>query len=163
MLRCGEFPADHLVALAGRYGARIDWVSEGGAIPGSFWGDSEAGLVGEVVWLRPDTPVHSFLHELCHYICMDGQRRASLDRDAGGDFAEEYGVCFLQILLSCDLPGVGSARLMTDMDAWGYSFRLGSAKRWFEEDADDARAWLLSHGLVQTTGTDVRPTYRCRA
>ncbi len=28
------------------------------------------------------------------------------------------------------------------MDAWGYSFRLGSTRAWFEGDAQDARAWL---------------------
>jgi len=33
------------------------------------------------------------------------------------------------------------------MDAWGYSFRLGSARRWFFEDADDARGWLVRRGL----------------
>jgi hypothetical protein len=37
---------------------------------------------------------------------------------------------------------------MADMDAWGYSFRLGSAARWFQEDADDARQWLAARGLL---------------
>jgi hypothetical protein len=45
------------------------------------------------------------------------------------------------------------------MDAWGYSFRLGSARRWFEEDADDARAWLERHGLADDAGA---PTWRLR-
>jgi len=36
---------------------------------------------------------------------------------------------------------------MSDMDAWGYTFRLGSALAWFEHDADDARAWLRARGL----------------
>ena len=31
------------------------------------------------------------------------------------------------------------ARMWRDMDDWGYSFRLGSAQQWFEQDADDAR------------------------
>ena len=34
------------------------------------------------------------------------------------------------------------------MDAWGYSFRLGTARAWFEQDAEDARDWLQSRGLV---------------
>ncbi len=34
------------------------------------------------------------------------------------------------------------------MDAWGYSFRLGSTHAWFESDATDARAWLVAHGLI---------------
>ena len=32
-------------------------------IMGSFWGDSEAGIVGHEVFVRADTPVHSLLHE----------------------------------------------------------------------------------------------------
>jgi hypothetical protein len=35
------------------------------------------------------------------------------------------------------------------MDAWGYTFRLGSAARWYAEDADDARQWLLERGLLR--------------
>jgi hypothetical protein len=88
------------------------------------------------------------LHEACHVICMDDERRQCLHRDAGGDDLEEAGVCYLQILLADHLPGVGRDRLMQDMDAWGYSFRLGSTRAWFESDAGDARTWLIDHGLV---------------
>jgi hypothetical protein len=91
---------------------------------------------------------------------MDGERRRRLHRDAGGDDLEEAGVCYLQILLADHLPGVGRNRLMRDMDAWGYSFRLGSAQAWFEYDAEDARAWLIDHGLV--TATD-NPVFELRA
>ena len=41
---------------------------------------------------------------------------------------------------------------MQDMDAWGYSFRLGSSRAWFESDAADARAWLRDHGLLGANG-----------
>ena len=78
---------------------------------------------------------------------MDAARRAGLHTDAGGDDVEECAVCYLQILLADRLPGVGRARLMRDMDAWGYSFRLGSTAAWFEHDAEDARAWLRERGL----------------
>jgi hypothetical protein len=37
---------------------------------------------------------------------------------------------------------------MQDMDSWGYSFRLGATRRWFEEDADDVRAWLLAQEFI---------------
>jgi len=47
---------------------------------------------------------------------------------------------------------VGRERLMADMDAWGYSFRLGSAARWFEEDAADAVQWLQTRGLLDVAG-----------
>jgi hypothetical protein len=88
------------------------------------------------------------LHEACHVICMDTERRAGLDRDAGGDDLEESAVCYLQIVLAGELPGVGRERLMHDMDTWGYSFRLGSTSRWFAEDAEDAESWLIERGLL---------------
>jgi len=121
-------------------------------IPGSYWGDSEAGLIGGTLYCRDDTPLHSVLHEACHFICMDEARRALLDRDAGGDFDEENAVCYLQILLADSFPGVGRQRMCADMDAWGYTFRLGSARAWFERDAQDARAWLSEHGLLDEAG-----------
>ena len=129
-------------------------------IPGSYWGESEAGLIRDRVYWRADTPIHSILHEACHAICMDSNRRAVLDRDAGGDFAEENAVCYLQILLADELEGVGRARMWRDMDAWGYTFRLGSAQAWFEQDAADAREWLFAHGLIDTSGA---VTWRVRA
>lgn len=129
-------------------------------IPGSYWGDSEAGLRGDRLYARLDTPVHSILHEACHYICMTPERRAGLDKDAGGDDPEESAVCYLQVLLADELPGVGRSRLFADMDAWGYSFRLGKTRAWFEGDAGDARSWLREHGVID--GSD-RPTGRARS
>jgi hypothetical protein len=41
------------------------------------------------------------------------------------------------------------------MDAWGYTFRLGSARAWFERDAEDARTWLAARGLVDVAGEPV--------
>ncbi|MEE8526762.1 MAG: hypothetical protein V3T72_22740, partial [Thermoanaerobaculia bacterium] len=84
----------------------------------------------------------------CHAICMDDERRRVLNTDAGGDDAEESAACYLQILLADEVPGVGRERLMADMDRWGYSFRLGSTRAWFEADAEDAREWLACRGLV---------------
>jgi hypothetical protein len=137
-----------LGALLAPHGLAVRIVPTGEAIPGSYWGEPEAGLIGDVLYLRPDTPLHSVLHEAAHFVCMTLERRAALVRDAGGDDAEENAVCYLQILWADRLPGVGRARLMADMDAWGYSFRLGSAARWFEEDAADALEWLAARGLL---------------
>ena len=95
--------------------------------------------------------MHSILHEAAHYICMTPERRVGLDRDAGGDDAEEYAVCYLQVLLACELP-LRAARACADMDAWGYSFRLGKARAWFEQDAADSRLWLLAQGLLDGSG-----------
>ena len=52
------------------------------------------------------------------------------------------------------------ARLMQDMDAWGYSFRLGSTACWFREDAEDARKWLIDNQLLSD---DNQPLLRLRA
>ena len=135
-------------ALLTRYGLELRMVEASDDIPGSFWGDEEAGLIGNQLMVRPDTPLHSLLHESCHYICMDKHRRDGLDTDAGGDYDEENAVCYLQILLSDHIDGFDRHRAFKDMDAWGYSFRLGSAQVWFEHDAEDALGWLLRHGLV---------------
>lgn len=148
-----------IAALLSAYGARLERVPAGSAIPGSYWGDAEAGLIGNVVYARADTPAHSFLHELCHYICMDDARRASLATDAGGTDDEECGVCYLQVLLAQRLTGFGAERCLADMDAWGYSFREGSARAWFDGDGAFALAWLLAHGLVDSAG---RPTLALR-
>jgi len=156
VLTMAEVP---LADLLGRYGLELVPVGTGGDIPGSWFGEPEAGLIGNRVYARLDTPVHSVLHETCHYICMDAQRRARLHTDAGGGYDEENGVCYLQILLADHLPGMGRERMLADMDAWGYTFRLGSAGRWFREDAEDARQWLRTHGL---TDAEDRPTWKLR-
>ncbi len=153
VLRLQDVGFDALVVLLAPRGLTVTPVPAGTAIPGSYWGESEAGLRGGRLYVRPDTPLHSALHEAAHWLCMDEERRSALDTDAGGDFAEEDAVCYLQILLAGEMAGVGGARMMADMDAWGYTFRLGSARRWFEDDATDACDWLRRRGL---TGVDGR-------
>ena len=138
--------------LLDRFGLALTLVAHGEPIPGSYWGDSEAGLEGEALHARLDTPLHSILHEACHYICMSPERRAGLDTDAGGDDLEESAVCYLQILLAGELPAVGRARMLADLDSWGYSFRLGSTRAGFEGDAADARAWLERRGVIEVAG-----------
>ncbi len=161
VMTVGQLP-DRLAAhyLLERYGLSLHELAAGTALPGSFWGDSEAGIIQTSVYVRPDTPLHSLLHESCHVICMDTARRQTLHTDAGGTTDEEDAVCYLQILLAEYLPGFGKQRALLDMDRWGYTFRLGSAQRWFEEDADDAKEWLLNYGLINPTGI---PTFRVRA
>jgi hypothetical protein len=153
MLRLATLDRVELALLLHRYGLRLMLAAPHEDIPGSYWGDSEAGLKSDMLYARLDTPVHSVLHEASHYVCMTPERRAGLERDAGGDDAEESAVCYLQILLAEGLPGVGRERLMKDMDDWGYSFRLGSTRAWFEGDAQDAREWLRAHGVIQADGT----------
>jgi hypothetical protein len=142
-----------------RYGLALNLLAPEEVIPGSYWGGREAGLVGAKIFARLDTPLHSVLHEGAHFICMTPERRAGLDTDAGGDHAEENAVCYLQIILAQRLPGVSQERICADMDAWGYTFRLGSAARWFELDATDALQWLIAQGILDSNR---EPTYACR-
>ena len=148
-----------LEMLLDRYGLSLHLVAPDEVIPGSYWGEREAGLIGAKIFARLDTPLHSVLHESAHFICMTPERRAGLDTDAGGDDAEESAVCYLQLLLSDLLPNVSRERMYGDMDEWGYSFRLGSTAAWFADDAEDARGWLIRHGLLDPRG---RITYACR-
>jgi hypothetical protein len=159
VVRIGAQPSPCIRALVERYGARLELAPPGADLPGSYWGDSEAGLRGDTLHVRADTPLHSLLHELSHYVCMSADRRQGVDRDAGGDDAEECAVCYLQIVLAGAIPDFGRDRMLADMDAWGYTFRLGSARGWFEEDSVDACIWLARHGVI----VDDRPTYRLRA
>jgi hypothetical protein len=135
-------------ALLARYGLGLVRIADGEAIPGSYWGESEAGLVGETVYARADTPVHSLLHEAAHLIVLPRERRAAVHTDATDSVEEEDAVCVLQALLGDELPGVGRERVLADMDAWGYTFRLGSARAYFERDSESAWAWLQARGLV---------------
>ncbi len=153
MLRLAATDRIELALVLHHYGITLELVAPDEDIPGSYWGDSEAGLKGDLLFARLDTPVHSVLHEASHYLCMTPERRAGLDRDAGGDDPEESAVCYLQILLADTLPQVGSQRLMRDMDEWGYGFRLGSTRAWFEGDAEDARQWLYRHGIIRADGS----------
>ncbi|MFA5590391.1 MAG: hypothetical protein WDA70_06735 [Lysobacteraceae bacterium] len=142
ILTLADIAFDDAAALLAGFGLELVAVPAEAPIPGSYWGEPEAGIIAQRVYVRPDTPVHSMLHEACHLIVLPPERRAQVHTDATDSIAEEDATCYLQILLAERLPGVGSARLMADMDAWGYSFRLGSAQAWFERDADDARQWL---------------------
>jgi hypothetical protein len=148
-----------LELLLNRYGLELQLVAPEEVIPGSYWGEREAGLIGAKIFARLDTPLHSVLHESAHFICMSPERRAGLDTDAGGDDAEESAVCYLQVVLAGSLANVSRERICRDMDDWGYTFRLGSAATWFATDAEDALDWLMRHGLLDLNG-DI--TYACR-
>ena len=159
VVKLGEVSRITVATLLARYGIELRLIAAGELIPGSYWGESEAGLKGSILFARLDTPVHSVLHEAAHYACMTPERRAGLDTDAGGEYAEENGVCYLQILLADEVARFGRARMLLDMDTWGYTFRLGSARSWFETDAADARDWLRTHGLIDE---HEQPTARLR-
>jgi len=148
VLTLAEIDRGAIVALLGRFGLILHLLDPGTSIPGSYWGEPEAGIIGNTLYARDDTPLHSLLHEACHVICAPPEKRSALHTDASNCQLEEDATCCLQILLADELPGVGAARMQRDMDAWGYTFRLGSARAWFEQDAEDARTWLLQCGLI---------------
>ncbi|GLQ97184.1 hypothetical protein [Dyella mobilis] len=155
VLRLADLGHSTIEPLLAHYGLSLVRVADGEAIPGSYWGDDEAGIIGHTVYARSDTPVHSLLHEAGHLIVLPPERRAQTHTDATDSIAEEDAVCYLQIVLGGTLPGVGRERVMHDMDAWGYTFRLGSARAWFEQDAENARNWLIERGLLTSGGEPV--------
>lgn len=146
--RIADVGFDPCTALLARHGLELVQVPDGRPIPGSYWGEPEAGVIASRVFARSDTPLHSLLHEACHLLVADPTRRAAIHTDASDSLEEEDATCYLQLVLADALPGFGRARAFTDMDAWGYSFRLGSARAWFEHDAEDARAFLAARGLL---------------
>lgn len=152
VLRLQDVAPSSVTALLSLFGLRLRILPDTTPIPGSYWQEDEAGIIGLDVLARMDTPIHSILHESCHTICMDGERRAHLHTDAGGETEEEDAVCYLQILLADHIPRMGRQRMMDDMDNWGYTFRLGSAANWFHHDAKDAHDWLVRHGLLTADG-----------
>ncbi len=92
MLRMGGLDRMAVAVLLDRYGMALRMQPADEPIDGSYWGESEAGLVGSVLHARGDTPLHSVLHEAAHFICMSPERRAGLHTEAGGDDAEECAV-----------------------------------------------------------------------
>lgn len=148
VMRVNQIGFNEPAALLARFGLQLQRVTSGEPIPGSFWGDEEAGIIGTTVYARDDTPVHSLLHEAGHLIVLPLEKRAVVHTNATDSIEEEDATCYLQIVLADQLPGVGRERLMADMDAWGYSFRLGSARAWFEQDAADAQRFLQQRELL---------------
>ncbi|HET7610524.1 MAG TPA: hypothetical protein VFK29_01920 [Rhodanobacteraceae bacterium] len=148
VVRLADIGFEAPAALLARHGLELVRVEDGAPIPGSYWGEPEAGVIASKVFARSDTPVHSLLHEACHLLVADPARHGSIHTDASDSLEEEDATCYLQIVLADALPGFGRERALADMDAWGYSFRLGSARAWFEHDAEDAKAFLKARGLL---------------
>ena len=148
VLRLHDICTSDVCDLLQGYGLALECVADGAAIPGSYWGEPEAGLIGHTVYVRGDTPVHSLLHEACHLIVLPPERRRAVHTGATDSVEEEDAVCVLQSLLGDALPGVGAARILADMDRWGYTFRTGSARGYVEGDAARAWRWLAAAGLV---------------
>lgn len=115
------------------------------------------------MYARGDTPVHSLLHEAGHLMVMPPERRDAVHTDAADTPRDEDAVCYLQLLLADALPGFGRERAFADMDDWGYTFRLGSAKAWFERDAEDAATYLAARPHLDGCVPDLLPAKERRA
>jgi hypothetical protein len=142
-----------------KYMLGLTLVEPGYDIPHSFWGAPEAGRIKTELFAREDTPLHSIFHELAHYVCMTDAQRENPTIDAGGSALTEDACCYLQILWSDSLTGFNRHIHLHDMDQWGYSFRLGSATRWFYADSDEAREWLLRQKIINYLN---EPTWEMR-
>src|SRR5690606_41285745 len=92
VLRLRDIGFDDAATLLARYGLTLARVADGAPIPGSYWGDCEAGLIGSTVHARGDTPVHSLLHEACHLIVLPPGRRDAVHTDATDSAEEEDAV-----------------------------------------------------------------------
>ena len=156
VLTLADIAFDDAAVLLARFDLKLEPVADAIPIPGSYWGEPEAGIVGNTVHARADTPLHSLLHEAAHLIVLPPERRAAVHTDATDSIEEEDAVLVLQALLADALPGVGRARILADMDAWGYTFRLGSARAYVEHDADSAWQWLAERGLVDPATRTLR-------
>ena len=148
MLTLADIDEVAVAALLASHGITLARVHDGAPIPGSYWGEPEAGLIGCTVHARGDTPVHSLLHEAAHLVVLPPERRMAVHTDATDSVEEEDAVLVLQVLLADALADVGADRVLADMDAWGYTFRLGSAAAYVHDDAGAAWDWLQARGLV---------------
>ena len=60
---CSQLKPDEIQLLLSRYDLQQQLIDLNQTIPGSFWGESEAGIIQQTIYFRPDTPAHSLLHE----------------------------------------------------------------------------------------------------
>ncbi len=152
----GDIEPAAIERLLTAFGLSLAGVAPGASIPGSYWGDSEAGLVGDRLFARADTPVHSLLHELGHYVCMDptaarcARHRCGRRRRRGSGRVLPAGVARRR---ACEASAASAAS--RDMDTWGYSFREGSARAWLAGDGVPRRV-LGSRRTASSTRPRVR-------
>ena len=145
-----DLNSESINAVLKRYGLNINCLNFDREIPHSFWGAPEAGRLKNTLYVRGDTPIHSILHESAHYVCMSQNQRECNEVDAQGTYAEENATCYLQIMLADYIEGYCRQQAFKDMDAWGYSFRLGSAFCWFTDDAEEVKYWLIQHDIISS-------------
>ena len=85
MLLISDLSLNSIAALLGKFKLSVDLMPDDATINGSYWGEPEAGIVGNRVLVRRDTPVHSLLHETCHIVCMTPERRQRFKGDGNAE------------------------------------------------------------------------------
>ena len=70
VVRYSQYDDASLRSLLQQLGLTLQLVDANEDIPGSFWGDEEAGLIQNTIYARADTPIHSLMHEACHYCLL---------------------------------------------------------------------------------------------
>ena len=91
VLRFAAIDPAGLERLLQRWGLQLRVVAAGDDIPGSFWGEEEAGLIADSLYVRPDTPVHSALHEACHFIFISKEQGNIMAKQAAAAPAVKAG------------------------------------------------------------------------
>ena len=138
---------DDVAALLARYGLAARARRRRRADPRQLLGRTRSRPDRPRVHARDDTPVHSLLHEAAHLIVLPPERARRAYR------RHRFGRGRRRRLRAAVAARRRPARrrpraLMADMDAWGYTFRLGSARAYFERDAEDAGPGCSARGLV---------------
>src|SRR3546814_11455545 len=109
VLRLRDIAFADAAALLARYDLHLEHVPDDAPIPGSYWGESEAGLIGTTVHAPSDTPVHSLLHKACHLIVLSPDRRAAVHTDTPASAEEEDAVALRHAMPGEAHPGRGPA------------------------------------------------------
>ncbi len=142
------------------YGARLERVPAGAAIPGSYWGDTEAGLDRQHR-VRARRHARAFVPARALSLHLHGRRAPCRARDRRRRHATTRSAASATCRC-CSPSGSTASAQRAACATWtrgATRFREGSARAWFDGDGAHARAWLLDHGLVDSAG---QPTLRLR-
>ncbi len=63
----GKIDTKFICPVPNHYGLALHQVAKRSKIPYRFWGSPQAERRNNQLYVRFDTPVHSILHEACHF------------------------------------------------------------------------------------------------
>src|SRR3546814_16448821 len=111
VLRIADIGFAPCAALLTGFDLDLQAVADSERIPGSYWGECEAGLIGNTVYARAATPIHSLLHEACQLTVMPADRRSMVHTDATTSIAQKDAP-------RSEKPRVGTNRVHTCRFRW---------------------------------------------